>query len=939
MATGTRVARDVAFPAALVACVASFLVAATPAGAVVVGIHGHGYSIAPRAGVDATKLSGAKRARAAIRAARRPAAFSSRARPFDELPEGGEELEWVGGPVMHSTNTHVVYWDPNKEFTATTKTIIKNFFTDVAADSGKPTNVFPVGGQYYDAESNAAYKSTFAGPVVDEHAYPASGCVVPNEVEADKGPPYTKCLTDEQLQSELSSLIKNEGLPKGSAQLYFLLLPHKVATCLPEETVEVGPGEFVKIHPCSNNYFCAYHGYISPGAPGEIIYADIPFSLLDTGFAKACQDDGKAGIQTPNGDTTGTNESTRYADVALKYISHEWIEAATDPLVNFETAWVDFNGLEIGDKCNGVSANAEKNGIGYDKKSFTPTLGGTAAGDNLYNQSINEGHFYIQSEWDNVQLECLMKPLELSGAGDEILPSEPAEGHIAKFTGAVTDPYEDPEFTWEFGDGSEPVTGEVVEHTYAKAGTYKLKLKTKDGLTDSTTAPFEQTVTVDEAPKASFVVEGATLAKTLVKFNAAASSDPDGSIEKYAWEFGDTGKGEGAEVTHEYKAPGVYKVALTIEDSSKITAGTNKELRVIAAPSVTTEAASEIGQTSATLNAKVNPNGAVASPCEIEYGTTEAYGKEAPCSPAPGAEFAPVAVSAAIEELEPGATYHYRVVTKNEAGSGTGEDEKFTTLAKLAPTASEESASAITTASATLGAKINPHGAVVKKCEFEYGTSSFVYEAKAPCAVFPGGGTSPVAVSAAISGLTAGTIYHFRVVAESSGGTGQGSDATFTTTTLPPKEEGGGGKPPPKEEGGKTPVSSSFVAKAAANAKTGAITLTVTVTNPGTFSWLATFANGKFGVFSASAKCKHGFLKLNGKCKPATIVFAKGSGSFAGAGTESFTLKPTASARKALATARKRKKGLAVMLKLGFKSSLGGSPAAQSPSITVKLKK
>src|SRR5207245_2919585 len=154
--------------------------------------------------------------------------------------------------------------------------------------------------------------------------------------EGDAGPPYTKCLTDEQLRAHLESYIATNKLPVGTTQQYFVLLPHKVVTCFPEEEIEV-EGKKEKVHPCSNNFFCAYHNFISSVA-NEVIYSGIPFSLLDEGNAKGCQFDGNATIQSPNGDTAGTNASTRYGDVALKYISHEYIEATTDPRL---TAWFD----------------------------------------------------------------------------------------------------------------------------------------------------------------------------------------------------------------------------------------------------------------------------------------------------------------------------------------------------------------------------------------------------------------------------------------------------------------------------------------------------------------------------------------------------------------------------------------------------------------------
>ena len=45
----------------------------------------------------------------------------------------------------------------------------------------------------------------------------------------------------------------------------------------------------------------------------------------------------------------------------------------------------------------------------------------------------------------------------------------------------------------------------------------------------------------------------------------------------------------------------------------------------------------------------------------------------------------------------------------------------------------------------------------------------------------PGSGESPVAVSASVTGLSANTTYHFRVVAENPGGSSIGEDETFTT--------------------------------------------------------------------------------------------------------------------------------------------------------------
>jgi len=69
--------------------------------------------------------------------------------------------------------------------------------------------------------------------------------------------------------------------------------------------------------------------------------------------------------------------------------------------------------------------------------------------------------------------------------------------------------------------------------------------------------------------------------------------------------------------------------------------------------------------------------------------------------------------------------------------------------------------------------------------------------------------------------------------------------------------------------------SSKFTAGASSfDAATGKVTFVESITNSGRFSWLLTFQNGKFGVFASSSKCRSGFVRLAGKCRPSKVVFA-----------------------------------------------------------------
>ncbi len=83
----------------------------------------------------------------------------------------------------------------------------------------------------------------------------------------------------------------------------------------------------------------------------------------------------------------------------------------------------------------------------------------------------------------------------------------------------------------------------------------------------------------------------------------------------------------------------------------------------------------------------------------------------------------------------------------------------------------------------TLRGSVNPEGAKVGSCEFEYGTT-MAYGQTAECEPAAGSlgeGTEAVVVSARLSGLASGTTYHYRLVASDARGANSGVDNAFTT--------------------------------------------------------------------------------------------------------------------------------------------------------------
>jgi phosphodiesterase/alkaline phosphatase D-like protein len=200
------------------------------------------------------------------------------------------------------------------------------------------------------------------------------------------------------------------------------------------------------------------------------------------------------------------------------------------------------------------------------------------------------------------------------------------------------------------------------------------------------------------------------------------------------------------------------------------------------APSAVTNAATGVGATTATLNGTVNANGAAAV-VTFEYGLDTSYGSTAVASPSPVSGSADTAVAATLSAFLPNTTYHYRVVATNVFGTTNGSDMAFTTL-PLAPTATTHAASAVTTTGATLNGTVNGNGNS-STVTFEYGLTT-AYGTTVTADQSPVTGSTDTAVSTAISGLTDGITYHYRVAAVNAGGTTYGADMIFTAGTPPP---------------------------------------------------------------------------------------------------------------------------------------------------------
>jgi len=138
-------------------------------------------------------------------------------------------------------------------------------------------------------------------------------------------------------------------------------------------------------------------------------------------------------------------------------------------------------------------------------------------------------------------------------------------GRTVLFNGSRSyDPDKDPLIaTWDFGDGTTSAEINPV-HVYAKPGFYEAWLILSDGFADKhsvATVP----VIVEGSPHAVQGFSDTTVClNTPIEFDGTRSSDPNGPIGSFSWNFGDGTTAFGRKVSHSYSKTGTYQAELTV---------------------------------------------------------------------------------------------------------------------------------------------------------------------------------------------------------------------------------------------------------------------------------------------------------------------------------------------------------------------------------------
>lgn len=135
-------------------------------------------------------------------------------------------------------------------------------------------------------------------------------------------------------------------------------------------------------------------------------------------------------------------------------------------------------------------------------------------------------------------------------------------------------------YSWDFGDGGIDNVS-APSHPYSADGSYTVKLTVTDADSNSSSSSTDVSVSAGggsvSPPTASFASSCPDLS---CSFDASASSDSDGSIVGYSWDFGDGGIDTIVNPDHTYTLEGDYTVLLTVTDDDGLTSSSQQELSV-----------------------------------------------------------------------------------------------------------------------------------------------------------------------------------------------------------------------------------------------------------------------------------------------------------------------------------------------------------------------
>ncbi len=383
-------------------------------------------------------------------------------------------LCWQGGgttpsdAVMHANETFAITWDPIRADWATTRNYLEQFMRDVADASNTFTSPYALTTQYNDSGGRAGNVSKYAGGCIDYGSPGGSACQFGNTIGTGPGNNYgasgctangsNPCLTDQQVQSELATMITNMGLAgrvqSGYTPLLVLLTPPGVQVCLDSNPSSPICSAHSGSSGGSGPAFCSYHSYVTVNNR-RFAYVVQPWTTYTS-----CDEPNLPALPIPaSAQQVAWDAGARLVNP----LSQAELAAVVNPWLN---AWFANNGAEIND--NGCEPGGDPN-------------------DAVVIGASNQNSYFLQPEFNNagaieIDPNALMCELGVALSPTFVVPSPIDRGDVVAFDGSVTVStliVPGAGYHWNFGDGTTSI-GPSVVHSYAYGGTYTVTLSVSD---------------------------------------------------------------------------------------------------------------------------------------------------------------------------------------------------------------------------------------------------------------------------------------------------------------------------------------------------------------------------------------------------------------------------------------------------------------------------
>ncbi|PKN37919.1 MAG: hypothetical protein CVU62_09370 [Deltaproteobacteria bacterium HGW-Deltaproteobacteria-2] len=343
------------------------------------------------------------------------------------------------------------------------------------------------------------------------------------------------------------------------------------------------------------------------------------------------------------------------------------------------------------------------------------------------------------------------------------------------------------------GSGNSPVTLNIKVTGLTPGTRYMYRLRASNQQGGESLGEYKMFFTPSKPTVKTFdasdiKTHGATLRGTV---------NPSGLDTMYYFEYGETASygikksqvyaGKGSDVvsaslplTNSFSPGKLYHYRIVASNTLGVSYGEDKTFTTekLIAPTATTGGATDITLSTATLNGVVNPHNDQTM-WHFEYRKAGAEWKKT--------DNVGVAVAndwnitAKIFSLDADTTYSYKLVAVNGAGTTTGEEKTFKTVAVALPTVTTGGVKNITKSSATLMGTINPNDTPTSYW-FWYGISpQNMYHTPGQVGLT---GKNDIQVSADLISLAPNTTYYYRLSANNVKGAVQGENKTFNTAAI-----------------------------------------------------------------------------------------------------------------------------------------------------------